>query len=110
MTGTSKATTALCLLVLLAGCGEGDGGSRQEAVAREAAAKEADAVRKALIADRAAVVEELQGDVADPARRAALEAEEKRLAGEIRNANKERLRRDQEEVRRQISEQRRGGK
>lgn len=107
---TGKATIVLCLLVLLAGCGEGDGGSRQEAIARGAAAKEADAVRNALVADRKAVVEELQGDVAPPARRATLEAEEKRLSDEIKNANKERLRRDQEEVRRQISEQRRGGK
>ena len=57
MTGTSKATTALCLLVLFAGCGEGDGGSRQEAIARGAAAKDADAVRNALVADRKAVVE-----------------------------------------------------
>lgn len=107
---TGKVTTALCLLLLLAGCGEGDDGSRQEAIARETAAKEADAVRNALVADRRAVVEELQAGAPNAERRAALEAEEKRLSDEIRKANKERLRRDREDTRRQISEQRRGGK
>ena len=76
---------------------------------REAAAREADAARKALVANRREVVEELQGDNVSPERREALEGEERRLAREIGISNNERLRRDQEEVRRQISEKRRGG-
>ena len=107
---TGRATSILCLLALLAGCGDGDGGARQEAIAREASAKAADAAREALSDRLRVVVEELQAGAFDPGRRAALEAEEKRLSDEIRKANNERLRRDQEEVRRQISEQRRGGK
>ncbi len=107
---TGRATSILCLLALLAGCGDGDGGARQEAIAREASAKAADAAREALSDRLRVVVEELQAGAVDPGRRAALEAEEKRLSDEIRKANNERLRRDQEEVRRQISEKRRGGK
>ena len=108
MTGRTIAVS--CLLVLLAGCGDGDEDARREEALRDAAAKEADAAYGALVAYRRSVVEELQGGAVDPARRAALEAEEKRLSEQIRNANNERLRRDREEVRRQISEQRRGGK
>lgn len=107
---TGKAASILCIFSLLAGCGEEDDVARREAALRDAAAKDADTTRNALVASRKAVVEELQNGVEDPVCRAALEAEEKRLSDEIKNANKERLRRDQEEVRRQISEQRRGGK
>ena len=76
---TGRATSILCLLALLAGCGDGDGGARQEAIAREASAKAADAAREALSDRLRVVVEELQAGAVDPGRRAALEAAEKRL-------------------------------
>ena len=103
MTTTKKLFAVLCVSLVVAGCGEGD------ASAKEQAAREADAARKALVANHRAVVEELQGDNVSPERRQELEGEEKRLAREIGISNNERLRRDQEEVRRQILEKRRGG-
>ena len=105
---TKKLFAVLCVSLVVAGCGEGDAAAREQAD-REAAAREAEAARKTLVSDRRAVVEELQGDNVSPERREALEGEEKRLAREIGFSNNERLRRDQEEVRRQILEKRRGG-
>lgn len=94
----------LCVSSVVAGCGEGE-----DVSAKEETARGADIEYKALISERREVVEELQSGVADTKRRAELEAKEKRLSEEIRSANQERLRRDQEEVRRQILEKRRGG-
>lgn len=105
---TKKMFAILCVSLVVAGCGEGDDSAKEQAM-REAAAREADAARKALVANRREVVEELQGDNVSPERREALEGEERRLAREIGISNNERLRRDQEEVRRQISEKKRGG-
>ena len=106
---TKKLFAVLCVSLVAVGCGEGDASDKEQA-AREAAAREADAVYKALISDRSEIVEELQSGAVDAGRRAELEAKAKRLSEEIRNANQERLRRDQEEVRRQILEKKRGGK
>ncbi len=108
MTTTKKLFAVLCVSLVVAGCGEGDASAKEQA-AREAAVREADAARKALVSNHRAVVEELQGDNVSPERRQELEGEEKRLAREIGISNNERLRRDQEEVRRQILEKRRGG-
>lgn len=105
---TKKMFAVLSVSLVVAGCGEGDASAKEQA-AREAAAREADAARKALVANHREVVEELQGGNVSPERREALEVEEKRLSKEIGISNNERLRRDQEEVRRQILEKRRGG-
>lgn len=105
---TGKTIAIACLLMLLVGCGDGDAASRQEAATR--AAKAADAERNALVAKRKALIEEIEDMPPGSARRTELEAEAKRLSDEIRNANNERLRRDREEARRQISEQVRGEK
>ena len=101
----SKLLAMVCILALAAGCGE-DG-----AVAvRDAAARQEAAVQKERIDRRRAIVEELQGGEVSPERRAEREAEARRLAEEIRVSNNERLRRDQEEIRRKISEKKgRGG-
>jgi len=107
---TKKLFAVLCVSLVVAGCGEGDTSDKDQA-AREAAACGADAAYNVLVEDRRAAVEELQSGVADAGRRAELEAKAKRLSEEIRSVNQERLRRDQEEVRRQILEKkRRGGK
>jgi len=106
---TRKLFAILYVSMAVAGCGEGDSTAREQAAVREADAAREAAAREALVSERRKVVEELQGGNLSPERREALEGEEKRLAREIGISNKERLRRDQEEVRRQILEKRRGG-
>ena len=100
---TRKMFAVLWISLAVAGCGEGDASSRGQA------AREADAARDALVSERRKVVDELQGGDLPPERREALEGEERRLAREIGISNNERLRRDREEVRRQILEKRRSG-
>ena len=101
----TKTTFALlCAALAVAGCGEDEKtADRKAAVAAEST------VQKGRIDSRRAIVEELQGGEVSPERRAELEAEETRLAEEIRISNNERLRRDREEIRQKISEKKRRG-
>ena len=105
---TTKVKAAMVALALLAGCG------REESPASAPAAPSPEAVaeRKArderfALSDRLEAVDrELASGAADEARSAELREERKRLAGQIRKANDEQFRRDREEVRRRISENR----
>ena len=102
---TIKVLPAVLLCAILAGCG---GEEDAAAVRREEAARE-EAAQRARTERRRDIVVELRDGVADAARREELEAEEKRLAEEIAISNHERLRRDREEVRRQILEKKKRG-
>lgn len=102
---TIKVLPAALLCAILAGCG---GEEDAAAVRREEAARE-EAAQRARAERRREIVVELRDGVADAARRGELEAEEKRLAEEIAISNHERLRRDREEVRRQILEKKKRG-
>lgn len=97
---TIKVLPAVLLCAIFAGC---DGEDAAAAVRREEAAQRERTER------RREIVVELRDGVADAARREELEAEEKRLAKEIAISNHERLRRDREEVRRQILEKKKRG-
>ncbi len=102
---TIKVLPAVLLCAILAGCG---GEEDAAAVRREEAARE-EAAQRERTERRREIVVELRDGVADAARREELESEEKRLAKEIAISNHERLRRDREEVRRQILEKKKRG-
>ena len=103
---TIKPLPAVLLCAILAGCGGEE--DTAAAVRREEAARE-DVAQRARTERRREIAAELQDGVADASRRVELEAEEKRLAEEIAISNHERLRRDREEVRRQILEKKKRG-
>lgn len=105
---TTRLASILCLAALFSGCGDEAEKAAAPELGRAAPAVEAE--RQRLDVRLREVVGELERGVSDPARRAALEAEEKSLSEQIKKANQEQLRRDRDEVRRRISEQKRGGK
>lgn len=97
----------LLALMLVAGCGDGKDDAAPAAPSAPVpseAARKADAERLALSARLEAVDKELAAGVADAGRREKLLEEQKRLSVEVKEANREKLRRDREEVRRMISE------
>ncbi len=105
---TTRIASILCLAVFIAGCGD----EAEKAVVPELGHAEpaVEAERQRLDGRLREVVGELERGVSDPVRRSELEAEEKSLSEQIKKANQEQLRRDRDEVRRRISEQKRGGK
>ena len=105
---TIRLASILCLAVFFAGCG--DDAKKAEVPEFGRAEPAVEAARGELDGRLREVVGELERGVSDPVRRSELEAEEKSLSEQIRKANQEQLRRDRDEVRRRISEQRRGGK
>ncbi len=107
---TTKAAAAILMALFLVGCGEEGSVAPAAPVSSDGAAVEkADAeARKALSDALRLIAEELDTGKASPERKAELEAERKRISEQLKKANQERMRRDREEFRRMISEQKRG--
>ena len=105
-----RSACAIAALLLVAGCGDGKDAPAPapapSAPVQSEAARKADAERLALSAKLEAVDKELAAGVEDAARRAKLLEEQGRLSAEVKKANQEKLRRDRDEVRRMISENR----